>query len=56
VASRKDKKRQMAKENLLSWVLHEWDCLTVEEAMEKAKEDSELHRLLRECGMQFPKD
>lgn len=40
-------------EKKLAWVLHEYDCVNLEEAKKEARIDSNLNRLLRECGVQF---
>jgi len=37
----------------IRWALHEWDCKTVEELKIEALKDPGLHRILRECGIQF---
>jgi len=49
-------KSKEQQKNKLEWALREWDCNTVEDAIQKAKGDSELHRILRECGVCFPKE
>jgi hypothetical protein len=52
--SKKEKQKAKARqERQLAWVLREWDCKTLEDAINLAQEDSILHRVLRECGIQF---
>ena len=49
----KNKKKKNDNHEKLRWVLREWDCRDLEEAKELAKNDPELHRVLRECGVIF---
>jgi hypothetical protein len=51
--SKKQQKLIDSQKRKLAWVLHEYDCQSLEEAKEKAKQDMTLHRLLRECGVVF---
>lgn len=46
----KDKKIHQEK---LSWMIHEYDCGSLLELCELAKEDQELSQKLAECGVNF---
>lgn len=52
---RNNHKQMLAERNarLLKWIISEWDCATLTEAKEKAKEDQILHLRLREAGVYF---
>lgn len=43
----------MMGQDYLRWILHEWDCKTLEEAIELAESDKALHSRLREAGIQL---
>jgi len=50
---KKHKTKEQKQSNKLDWVLREWDCRSLEQAKKIAKEDKELHYVLRECGVKF---
>lgn len=39
----------------LKWVLREWDCLNLEQAVREAANDGQLRQALVECGIEFPR-
>jgi hypothetical protein len=49
----KKKKDSNNKEQKLAWILREWDCSNLEQAIELAKKDQQLHYALREAGIKF---
>jgi hypothetical protein len=49
----KKKKDSKNKEQKLAWILREWNCSTLEQAIELAKKDQQLHYALREAGIKF---
>ena len=48
-----EEKKKLEQKTLLNWILSHWDCVSLEEALELAKRDVELHRKLREAGIRF---
>jgi hypothetical protein len=52
---RTGEKQKDKQQKRLAWVLREWDCRTLQDAMKQAATDAQLHRILRECGIIFPK-
>ena len=45
--------KERKKQDKLNWIIREWDCHSLDEAKHLAREDQELNRLLRECGVRF---
>lgn len=49
----KSKTQEEKQQKLLQWILHEWDCNTIEEAIKESKNDYQLRLKLVECGIQI---
>jgi len=45
--------QERKKQDKLDWIIREWDCHSLDEAKHLAREDQELYRLLKECGVKI---
>jgi electron transfer flavoprotein alpha/beta subunit len=52
---KKIEKQKKQKEQKLEWILREWDCSNIEEAIKLASKDKQLHYALREAGLNPPR-
>jgi hypothetical protein len=50
---KKIEKQKKQKDQKLAWLLREWDCSNIEEAIKLASKDKQLHYALREVGIKL---
>lgn len=49
--NKKQQKQEDARNRRLAWILHEWDCRTVKEAVKQSQKDYQLRLALIGCGV-----